>query len=105
LASGALSSNVSELANALSTFAQGVSTPISTTIPQSLSGSTSTAQIGLLSASTVKSLTALSSFNANGQAITASVLSSNQVSAGVDSSSLLNTQQTTLAIPTTKKPA
>jgi hypothetical protein len=103
LSAGALSNNVSGLANAISAFNHDASTPISTTIPQNLGGTTSTAQIGLLSASTVKSLSALSSYNANGQAITASSVTGAQISAALDTSSLLGSTQAPLAIPTSKK--
>jgi hypothetical protein len=70
LSAGALSTNVSGLANAISSFNQGVSSPISQSLTTpTTTGASSTAPTGLLSANLVSTITALSQFNVNGQAL------------------------------------
>jgi hypothetical protein len=101
LSSGVLGANVSGLANAISSFNQGISSPISTTIPLN-TGPTSTAPTGVFSPNILSTLTALSQFNANGQLLGSNTTSANQVASALNTTGSV-TATPTLAIPTTKK--
>ena len=92
---------VSGLANAISNFNQGVSTPISTNLPSV--GAASTASTGLLSTNLISSITALGQFNANGQALGAGSNSVvGQVPITLSTTGVITASPTTLAIPTKK---
>jgi len=101
LNSGVLGSNVSGLANAISSFNQGISSPISATIPLN-TGPTSTAPTGVFSPNILSTLTALSQFNANGQLLGSNTTTANQVASALNTTGNV-TATPTLAIPTTKK--
>jgi hypothetical protein len=101
LNSGVLGANVSGLANAISSFNQGISSPISTTIPLN-TGPTSTAPTGVFSPNILNTLTALSQFNANGQLLGSNTTTANQVASALNTTGNV-TATPILAIPTTKK--
>jgi hypothetical protein len=105
LSAGALSTNVSGLANAISSFNQGVSTPISQSLTTpSTTGASSTAPTGLLSANLVSTITALNQFNANGQVLTGSGgATAGQIPITLNTIGVVPTSPTNLVIPTQKK--
>jgi len=102
LSSGALSNSVSGLANAISSFNQGVSSPLSTTVSLDTGGASSAAT-GVLSANLASTLNAMSQFNANGQALgVVSSSSTLQVPISLNTSGVNSTSPSTLAVPNKK---
>jgi hypothetical protein len=88
--------------NAISSFNQGVSSPLSTTVSLDTGGASSAAT-GVLSANLASTLNAMSQFNANGQALGAVSSSSTlQVPISLNTSGVNSTSPSTLAVPNKK---